>query len=79
MFAEEAESWEDKVTRMRVLYDNWIDVQRRWVYLEGIFMSGADIMQQLPQLLQQKKRIPQRHLLTMNRSRTSQMKRWKLR
>ena len=49
VFAEEAESWEDKVTRMRVLYDNWIDVQRRWVYLEGIFMSGADIMQQLPQ------------------------------
>ena len=49
VFAEEAESWEDKVTRMRVLYDNWIDVQRRWVYLEGIFMGGADIMQQLPQ------------------------------
>ena len=49
VFAEEAENWCDKLTRIRVLFDMWIDVQRRWVYLEGIFMGGADIVQQLPQ------------------------------
>lgn len=49
VFSEEASNWEDKVIRMRVLFDTWIDVQRRWVYLEGIFMSGAEIIQQLPQ------------------------------
>ena len=49
VFAEEALSWETKITHMRVLFDTWIDVQRRWVYLEGIFLGGADIIQQLPQ------------------------------
>ena len=49
VFAEEATNWEDKVIRMRVLFDTWIDVQRRWIYLEGIFMSAADIKHQLPQ------------------------------
>lgn len=49
VFAEEASSWETKLTNIRVLFDTWVDVQRRWIYLEGIFMGGADIIQQLPQ------------------------------
>ena len=36
------------MTRVRVLLDGWIDVQRRWVYLEGLFMGSADIKSQLP-------------------------------
>lgn len=27
--------------------DTWIDVQRRWVYLEGIFMGSSDIKEML--------------------------------
>lgn len=27
----------------------WIEVQRRWVYLEGIFTGSADINMLLPQ------------------------------
>ena len=30
------------------LFDVWIDVQRRWVYLEGIFTGSADINHLLP-------------------------------
>lgn len=30
------------------LFDVWIDVQRRWVYLEGIFTGSADIKHLLP-------------------------------
>lgn len=30
------------------LFDVWIDVQRRWVYLEGIFTGSADIKTLLP-------------------------------
>ncbi|RLN69358.1 hypothetical protein BBJ29_000235 [Phytophthora kernoviae] len=48
VFAELATSWEDKLTKIRSILDFWIDVQRRWVYLEGIFFGSADIKQQLP-------------------------------
>lgn len=48
VFEELALSWEGKLTRLRLIFDSWIDVQRKWVYLEGIFMGSADIKQQLP-------------------------------
>lgn len=49
VFEEEASSWDDKLNRIRSLLDVWIDVQRRWVYLEGIFSGSGDINQLLPQ------------------------------
>ncbi|KAH8834765.1 dynein heavy chain protein 1 [Flagelloscypha sp. PMI_526] len=48
VFAEEAGSWEEKLNRIHVLFDVWIDVQRQWVYLEGIFSGSADIKHLLP-------------------------------
>ncbi|KAJ1798747.1 dynein heavy chain, partial [Coemansia sp. RSA 2399] len=48
VFEEEAGSWEDKLNRIHVLFDVWVDVQRQWVYLEGIFTSSADIKHMLP-------------------------------
>lgn len=47
-FEEEASSWEDKLNRIYVLFDVWIDVQRQWVYLEGVFSGNADIKHLLP-------------------------------
>ncbi|KAF5123851.1 Dynein heavy chain, cytoplasmic [Metarhizium anisopliae] len=47
-FEEEAVSWEDKLNRVHVLFDVWIDVQRQWVYLEGVFTGNADIKHLLP-------------------------------
>ncbi|KAK2746366.1 hypothetical protein FQN57_003248 [Myotisia sp. PD_48] len=47
-FEEEATTWEDKLTRVHVLFDVWIDVQRQWVYLEGVFTGNADIKHLLP-------------------------------
>ncbi|KAG6004495.1 Dynein heavy chain cytoplasmic [Claviceps maximensis] len=47
-FEEEALSWEDKLNRVHVLFDVWIDVQRQWVYLEGVFTGNADIKHLLP-------------------------------
>ena len=43
VFEEEALTWEDRLNRISALFDVWIDVQRRWVYLEGIFTESADI------------------------------------
>ncbi|KAK8797138.1 hypothetical protein WA158_004348 [Blastocystis sp. Blastoise] len=48
IFQDEAETWDNKLNQMHVIFDMWIDVQRRWIYLEGIFMGSADIKQQLP-------------------------------
>lgn len=47
-FEEDASSWEDKLNRVHVLFDVWIDVQRQWVYLEGVFSGNADIKNLLP-------------------------------
>ncbi|KNC52645.1 cytoplasmic dynein [Thecamonas trahens ATCC 50062] len=48
-FAEEAQVWDERLSRMQDIFDLWIDVQRRWVYLEGIFTGSADIKVLLPQ------------------------------
>lgn len=48
VFEDEASNWESKLTRLRLILDLWIDVQRRWVYLSGILLGSADIKQQLP-------------------------------
>ena len=47
-FEEDALSWEEKLNRINGLFDVWIDVQRRWVYLEGIFSGSSDIQALLP-------------------------------
>lgn len=47
-FEEDAMSWEDRLNKINALFDVWIDVQRRWVYLEGLFSGSADIATLLP-------------------------------
>nr|CAG4709143.1 unnamed protein product [Naegleria fowleri] len=47
-FEDECSSLETKVNRMRVLCDVLSDVQRVWVYLEGVFSGNVDIQYQLP-------------------------------
>ena len=48
VFEEEASLWEDRLSKISVLFDTWIDVQRQWVYLEGIFSGSAEIRHILP-------------------------------
>ncbi|GAA97827.1 uncharacterized protein L969DRAFT_96169 [Mixia osmundae IAM 14324] len=48
VFEDDAGAWEDKLNRIHLLFDIWIDVQRQWVYLEGIFTGSADIKHLLP-------------------------------
>uniref|UniRef100_A0AC34GH17 Dynein heavy chain linker domain-containing protein n=1 Tax=Panagrolaimus sp. ES5 TaxID=591445 RepID=A0AC34GH17_9BILA len=47
-FEEDAITWEDRLNKINALFDVWIDVQRRWVYLEGLFSGSADIATLLP-------------------------------
>ena len=47
-FQEQGKLWEDRLTQLRAAFDAWVDVQRRWVYLEGILFGSSDIKAQLP-------------------------------
>lgn len=48
VFEEEASALEEKLNRVNGLFDIWVDVQRQWVYLEGVFAGNADIKHLLP-------------------------------
>ena len=46
-FEEEINPWTEKLQKIRIIFDIWIDVQRKWVYLEGIFFGSGEIKVQL--------------------------------
>ncbi|OEH78569.1 dynein heavy chain related [Cyclospora cayetanensis] len=48
IFEEEALAWDDKLNRLRTLLDSWVEVQRKWLYLEGVFSGSQDIQMLLP-------------------------------
>ncbi|ANB15357.1 dynein heavy chain [Sugiyamaella lignohabitans] len=48
VFEEECRSWEEKLNRVHLLFDLWVDVQRQWVYLEGVFNNNMEIKHLLP-------------------------------
>ena len=57
VFEEEILPWDEKLQRIRLVFDQWIDIQRRYVYLEGIFFGSADIATMLSQTYNQFKGI----------------------
>lgn len=40
-FEEEIAQWDDKLQKLKILLGVWIDVQRKWVYLESIFLGSS--------------------------------------
>lgn len=46
-FQEDAVSWETRLTHLRGIFEMWVEVQRKWLYLRGIFKNN-DIKAQLP-------------------------------
>jgi dynein heavy chain 1 len=46
-FEPEIVQWNDKLQKFKLTLDTWLDVQRRWVYLEDIFFGSSDIKTQL--------------------------------
>ncbi len=47
-FLEDAALWEDRLGRLQTILDIWNDVQRKWVYLEGVFFANEDIRVHVP-------------------------------
>ena len=46
-FQEDTSNWESRLMNLRGIFEIWVEVQRKWVYLRGIFRN-ADIKAQLP-------------------------------
>lgn len=67
MFEDDALQWEERLNRINTLFDVWIDVQRRWVYLEGIFTGSADIKHLLPNETQRFQSISSEFLALMRK------------
>lgn len=49
-FAEEVRKWEQRLSLVAETTEAWLAAQRKWMYLESIFVGSADIRQQLPQV-----------------------------
>lgn len=47
-FLETVQNWERTLALVSEIIDEWINAQRKWLYLEGIFIGG-DIRAQLPE------------------------------
>ncbi|MCL4419561.1 dynein heavy chain domain-containing protein, partial [Patescibacteria group bacterium] len=48
-FVDRVRKWEKSLNLVSECLDMWFTVQRKWVYLEGIFIGAEDIRQQLPE------------------------------
>lgn len=47
-FLSQIQKWEKNLSTINEVIDEWKATQRKWIYLEGIFVSG-DIRVQLPE------------------------------
>jgi dynein heavy chain len=48
-FIEEVRNWEKKLSKIGEVTEIWMIAQRKWMYLEGIFVGNEDIRTQLPE------------------------------
>jgi dynein heavy chain 1 len=65
-FQEATTLWESKLTALRGIFDVWVEVQRKWVYLRGIF-KNPDIKAQLPSQFSKFKQVDTDFLALMKR------------
>ncbi|PHJ24428.1 dynein heavy chain family protein, partial [Cystoisospora suis] len=45
---ERIKKWERTLNTIREVFEAWLQVQRKWIYLDGIFTESVDIRLQLP-------------------------------
>lgn len=48
-YEEEATAWQKKLGTADAVIAIWFEVQRKWQYLESIFVGSDDIRSQLPE------------------------------
>lgn len=65
-FQEDTANWEVKLTHLRGIFNIWVEVQRKWLYLRGIF-KNADLKAQLPQQFTKFKGVDNEYLSLIKR------------
>jgi dynein heavy chain 1 len=65
-FQEDTINWETRLTNLRAIFELWLEVQRKYIYLRGIF-KNADIKAQLPQQNSKFKSVESEYLGIMKR------------
>lgn len=48
-FFQEVNEWQQTLSNVDQVLKTWFDVQRKWLYLESIFIGSEDIRKQLPE------------------------------
>lgn len=48
-FFDEVSAWQQKLSNVDQVVKTWFEVQRKWLYLESIFIGSEDIRKQLPE------------------------------
>lgn len=48
-FYDEISTWQQKLSNADQVINTWFEVQRKWMYLESIFIGSEDIRSQLPE------------------------------
>ena len=48
-FETQITTWKTKLSGVRAVLENWMEVQRQWCSLEAIFIGSEDIREQLPE------------------------------
>jgi len=46
-FEEQIVPWDDRLQRVKNILEEWMQVQKKWIYLENIFFGQSDIKLQL--------------------------------
>jgi len=65
-FLEDVKGWEKKLSTIGECCDIWLVVQRKWQYLEGIFVGSDDIRLQLPEAAKEFDRLDKTWMKIMN-------------
>lgn len=64
-FVDEVHNWEQKLSLIAESLEVWMVVQKKWMYLESIFVGSDDIRQQLPEEAKRFDNIDQQWLKIM--------------
>ncbi|KAL8274185.1 hypothetical protein Esti_001870 [Eimeria stiedai] len=65
---EKIRKWEKSLNIIREVLDAWLQVQRKWMYLDGIFTNSIDVRLQLPEEAKKFDTINRRFLSIMKQT-----------
>lgn len=50
-FLEKVSLWQNRLSVTDTVISIWLEVQRKWIHLESIFIGSEDIRSQMPEVM----------------------------